>query len=223
MVNKPLKNDKKGNGRLEIEKKSDKYKNGNVKSNRTENKDNRNNNSNNQNGNSNLLNNNNILDNINIKIIHELLINPTVKSATIAEKINVPQSTIQRRRSRLEETILKRNYNFDLYSLGFRSAYLFVNVKNGKAEDMGYKLLKNHSDNILKVSTRINTDNNLCLEIIFDTSEELHKILEEIKSDTNVDKVEWSELVSILGDNTVNVVNKLLTQKQKHPLTNQIS
>jgi len=162
--------------------------------------------------------NNSLLDEINIKIIHELLDDPNVKSATIALKTNIPQSTIQRRRSKLEESVLKKNYHFDLHSMGYRGAYLFVDVKKGKAEEIGKRILKIYPQNILKVTTRINSTNNLCIDFIFKTSEDLHNILEDMKSYPEVAFVDWSELVNTIGDNSTNVIKVLLNGRLKEAI-----
>ncbi|MGN6623313.1 MAG: winged helix-turn-helix transcriptional regulator [Candidatus Nitrosocosmicus sp.] len=44
-----------------------------------------------------------ILDKTNLKIIRELVENPNVKSSEISEKLQIPLSTIQRRRATLEK------------------------------------------------------------------------------------------------------------------------
>ncbi|MDQ2685922.1 MAG: winged helix-turn-helix transcriptional regulator [Thermoproteota archaeon] len=49
------------------------------------------------------------LDKINIEILRNIIKNPDIKSSEIAKYLNIPLSTIQRRRSRLESSaILKR-------------------------------------------------------------------------------------------------------------------
>jgi hypothetical protein len=48
------------------------------------------------------------LDNINLKIIEELLNNGDIKSSEIATKLAIPLSTIQRRRTKIEKTIVRK-------------------------------------------------------------------------------------------------------------------
>jgi hypothetical protein len=66
-----------------------------------------------------------LLDSLNTKIIKELVSNPNVRSATIASKYKAPLSTVQRRKARLENSILKRNYHINIRELGWRTADLF--------------------------------------------------------------------------------------------------
>jgi Winged helix-turn-helix DNA-binding len=48
-----------------------------------------------------------LLDNTNLKIISELLKNPSISSLTLAKRLDIPLSTLQRRRIRIEKDILK--------------------------------------------------------------------------------------------------------------------
>ena len=48
-----------------------------------------------------------LMNSLHTKIIKELVSNPNVRSATIASKYKAPLSTVQRRKARLENSILK--------------------------------------------------------------------------------------------------------------------
>jgi hypothetical protein len=48
-----------------------------------------------------------LLDSLHTKIIKELVSNPNVRNATIASKYMAPLSTVQRRKARLENSIIK--------------------------------------------------------------------------------------------------------------------
>ena len=102
-----------------------------------------------------------------------------------------------------------------LSQLGFRTALIFADVQKGKAKETGEKLLKRYDNYILRASTRINSSNNLCLEIIYANSEELHALLEEIKAMPLTTSVDWSEQVYPIGDNISSVVSFALTRKLK--------
>ena len=156
-----------------------------------------------------------ILDNINLKIIEELLNNGDIKSSEIASKLAIPLSTIQRRRTRIEKTIVRKTYEMSLIQLGFRTALIFADVQKGKARETGEKLLKRYDNYILRASTRINSSNNLCLEIVYNNSEELHALLEEIKAMPLTTNVDWSEQIYPIGDNISSVVSFALTRKLK--------
>jgi DNA-binding Lrp family transcriptional regulator len=136
-----------------------------------------------------------------------------IKSSEIAKKLKIPLSTIQRRRARIEKSILKKIYKMDLTLLGYRTAQIFVDVQGGKAKEVGEELLKKYDRNVVNASTRINSSNNLCLEIVYNGSEELHYLLEEIKSIPLVGKVDWSEQVAILGDNISTIIKNTLSDR----------
>jgi DNA-binding Lrp family transcriptional regulator len=156
-----------------------------------------------------------VLDKLNLKIIGEILNNGDIKSSEIASRLKIPLSTVQRRRRRIEKTIFRKKYELNLDQMGFRNALIFVDVLKGKAKETGEKLLKRFDRSILRASTRINSSNNLCLEIVYDDSEQLHFLLEEIKAMPWTSNVDWSEQVYSIGDNVSNIINFALTQKLK--------
>jgi DNA-binding Lrp family transcriptional regulator len=156
-----------------------------------------------------------ILDDINLKIIEELLNNGDIKSSEIASKLAIPLSTIQRRRTKIEKTVIRKTYEMSLIQLGFRTALIFADIQKGKAKETGEKLLKRYDKYILRASTRINSSNNLCLEIIYNNSDELHALLEEIKAMPLTTNVDWSEEIYPIGNNNASVVNFALSRKIK--------
>ena len=155
------------------------------------------------------------LDRINLKIIEELLNNGEIKSSEIASKLKIPLSTIQRRRTKIEKTLFRKKYELNLNQMGFRNALIFVDVLKGRAKETGEKLLTRFDRSVLRASTRINSSNNLCLEIVYDNSEQLHFLLEEIKAMPWTSNVDWSEQVNLIGDNVSNIINFALSQKLK--------
>jgi DNA-binding Lrp family transcriptional regulator len=156
-----------------------------------------------------------VLDKINLKIIEELLNNGEIKSSEIASKLKIPLSTIQRRRTKIEKTLFRKKYELNLNQMGFRNALIFVDVLKGRAKETGEKLLTRFDRSVLRASTRINSSNNLCLEIVYDNSEQLHFLLEEIKAMPWTSNVDWSEQVNLIGDNVSNIINFALSQKLK--------
>ena len=153
------------------------------------------------------------LDKINLRIIDELLTNADITSSDIAKKIKIPLSTVQRRRTMLEKSVLKKNYHLNILQYGFRYADIFVDVAKGEAKEVGKMLVNKFDRNILKASTRINSSNNLCLQIVYKESEELHNLLERIKRMPNTYNVDWSEMISVVGDNTISLVSNLLMEE----------
>jgi DNA-binding Lrp family transcriptional regulator len=154
----------------------------------------------------------NSIDNTDINIIRHLLKNPDAKSNEISTMLKIPLSTIQRRRARLEGSVLKKKYEFDIISKNYRLASLHVNVEQGRAEEIGKKILVDFPASVLKVSTRINSNSNLAVDMIYKDSKQLHDVLENIKSIHHVSHVDWSELVRLVGDNTVTVIDEILSK-----------
>ncbi|HKO66152.1 MAG TPA: Lrp/AsnC family transcriptional regulator [Candidatus Nitrosocosmicus sp.] len=153
------------------------------------------------------------LDKINLKIIDELLSNADITSADIAKKIKIPLSTVQRRRTMLEKSVLKKTYQLNILQYGFRYADIFIDVAKGEAKEVGKMLVNKFDRNILKASTRINSSNNLCLQIVYKESEELHNLLEHIKRMPTTFNVDWSEMINIVGDNTISLISNLLVEE----------
>jgi hypothetical protein len=98
-----------------------------------------------------------LLDDTNIKIISQILDNPTIGSLALSKKLDIPLSTIQRRRARIEKAIVKKNYTFDYKAFGGRVGDLIVNVDKGKSKEIAQSLLKKYKNNIVSCDTGINS------------------------------------------------------------------
>ncbi len=123
-----------------------------------------------------------MLDSTNIKIISQLLNDPTVSSLSLANKLDLPLSTLQRRRARIENAILKRNYTFNYKAFGGRVGDLIVNVDKGKSKEIAQSLLKKYKNNIVSCDTRINSQHNVSAHVVYKNTEELYKLIESIKT-----------------------------------------
>jgi DNA-binding Lrp family transcriptional regulator len=134
------------------------------------------------------------VDPLDIKIIRELLDNPDTSSPKIAKKFGIPLSTVQRRRTRLEHSVLSRRYELDVHDLGWRTAEILMLVENGKADFVAQEL-KRKFDQILGTSLRINTKSNLGVHVGYRNSDELHELMEKIRAMPDVGNLEWSEIV----------------------------
>ena len=152
-------------------------------------------------------------DSIDINIIRELLAKADIKSVDIASKYKVPISTIQRRRKRLEDSILEKKYLIDITKRDLRTGIILANVKRGKAREVAKMILERHKSNAISSSIRINDQNNVITEIIYNTSSELYNILENIKKIPYVSSATWSELVEVVGNNDTPIIAALSRQK----------
>jgi DNA-binding Lrp family transcriptional regulator len=148
-------------------------------------------------------------DSIDINIIRELLAKADIRSADIASKYKVPISTIQRRRKRIVDSILEKKYLIDITKRDLRTGIILVNVERGKAKEVAKMILERHKSNVISSSIRINDQNNVIAEIIYDNSSELHNILEQVKESPYVSSATWSELVEVVGNNDAPIIAAL--------------
>ena len=149
-----------------------------------------------------------IIEPLNIKIMKELVADPDLSSTEIANKYQLPLSTVQRRRTRLERTILKKSYRIDLDELGWRTADILIAVEKGKSEQVAKQILEGEKSNVISTSLRIGHPQiDLTARVVYRDSEALHKLVESIKALSYVTFVEWSEEVKIVGNNYPRIID----------------
>src|SRR5262245_49105666 len=69
-----------------------------------------------------------MLDSLDLEIVDELLDDANASSSDIARKYGVPLSTVQRRRTKLERTLLIKDYSINTQMHNWRSGEIFVKV-----------------------------------------------------------------------------------------------
>lgn len=153
-----------------------------------------------------------LLDNIDIKIVSELVRQPDISSLALSKKLDIPLSTLQRRRAKVEKAILNRNYTFNFKSFGGRIGDLIVNVDKGKSKEVALLLLKNYGNNIISCDTRINSVHNVSAHVIYKNTDELHDLIESVRTMDYVTGVDWSEMVQVIGDNNSQVISAFLSK-----------
>jgi len=153
-----------------------------------------------------------LLDGINIKIISELVRQPDISSLTLSKKLDIPLSTLQRRRARIEKAILKKTYTFNYKSFGGRVGDLIIAVDKGKSKQVAQTLLKKYENNVVSCETRINSEHNVSARVIYKNTEELYWIIESIKTLEYVTGVAWSEVVELIGENNSEVIGALFSR-----------
>lgn len=137
------------------------------------------------------------------KILKTLLTsNGGVSSLTLSKNLDIPLSTVQRRRKRLEANLLDEMYSLKLEKFGLRSAVLFVTTSSPSTELIGREILS--WDNEVVSVKRCIGENSIDLqaEVVFESNKELLTIIERVKSVEGVTNVSWSEAVKVIGRNT---------------------
>jgi hypothetical protein len=90
---------------------------------------------------------------------------------------------------------------------------ILANVERGKAKEVAKMILERHKNNTISSSTRINDQNNVIAEVIYNNSSEIHNILEQVKEIPYVSSATWSELVEVVGNNDAPLIAALSRKK----------
>jgi len=154
------------------------------------------------------------LDELNLKILTDMIKDAEVKSTAMARKYRSPLSTIQRRRAKLERTILKKRYDIDVSRLGWRQADLLISVGQGDSEEMAREIMSTYSSNVIAISMTIgDPEINLIAQALYQNTEELHWLLEEIRSVPAVKSIEWSEIVKVILSDDTHMIDRVFGNK----------
>jgi DNA-binding Lrp family transcriptional regulator len=148
-----------------------------------------------------------LLDSTNIKIISQLVNDPSISSLALANKLDIPLSTLQRRRIRIEKAILKKTYTLNYKAFGARVGDLIVNVDKGKSDEVAQNILKKHKNNVVYCHTRIDSVHSVLAHVIYKNTEDLYYLIEDIKAMQYVNGLSWSEMVNVIGDNNSEVIS----------------
>ena len=157
-----------------------------------------------------------LIDDTNLKIIEELIKNPNTSSMSLATKRQMPLSSLQRRRAKLEKSVLIKAYHINLKASGGKMGDVVINVDKGRSREVAGSILKKFKNNVMSVSTRINSEHNVAAQIIYNNTAELHNLLEGIKSIPYVISLQWSEMVEIIGDNSPSVITAFFNNSKQH-------
>ena len=122
-------------------------------------------------------------------------------SLVLSKELEIPMTTVQRRRKRLESNLVERNYLLKAERLGWRTATLYITSENGSTVAIGKKILE-MNEMVSSVARNMGeNDMDIRVELFFRTNVELASILELIKSIKGVRNVVWSESIELIGKN----------------------
>jgi len=156
-----------------------------------------------------------LVDDTNFKIVEELVKNPNTSSMSLATKLGMPLSSLQRRRSKLEKSVLTKTYHINLKASGAKMGDTIINVDKGRSREVAESILRKFKSNIMNVSTRINSEHNVAAQIIYNDTAELHNLLENIKAMPYVTSLQWSEMVEMIGDNSPSVITAFFNRSRQ--------
>ena len=138
--------------------------------------------------------------------------NGRISSLALSRQLEIPLTTVQRRRKRLESEFIDMYYVLQLEKLSWRRAHLLISTEEGRTRLIGKQLLERSS--IATVSTTIGEHTiDLLAEVIFKDNAELLNIIEWVKSMEGVREVIWTERVEKLGENKEKILEIISGQK----------
>lgn len=116
----------------------------------------------------------------------------------LAKRLDLPRTTVQRRRIMLEKRFLQFIYTLKLEELGFRRIDFLISTESGKTISIAQDLLKR--DEVVYVGRSVGQHTiDLKAEIIIKDNVELLDLLEVVKGMPGVREVEWTEIVKVVG------------------------
>ena len=150
-----------------------------------------------------------VLTNADKTILHHLFSSQGhVSSLKLSRELNIPLSTIQRRRKRLQDSLIETRYSLKIEKLGWRNATLLISTASGKIETIGQEIL-DMSDLVSSVTRAMGASTfDLRVEVIFKTNTDLMMLIDRIKSTEGVSGLIWSESLKLIGKRETN--NKII-------------
>ena len=151
-----------------------------------------------------------LLSDVDKKMLQTLLASSgRISSLALSRKLEIPLTTIQRRRKRLESEFLEVAYSLKLEKLGWRKADLLISTSKGKASSIGKELLTHNA--VTRVCRSIGEHTiDLHAEIVFKNNTELLHVIEWIKALDGIDGVMWTEPVELVGKKSTDALDNLL-------------
>ena len=154
-------------------------------------------------------------DKFDLLIIKELLKDPSITTLEISLKSGIPFSITHKKRRLIESKVLKKKriLDFRVLGLNFRYADVFANIKEDKINYLVNQLhTTSFTKNIIKVMRVKGEVNGICIKTLYQDSEELFFFMDKLRSYSFVSNVYFSEIIEVLGDNTVNIILNLLSK-----------
>ena len=117
----------------------------------------------------------------------------------MSKKLEIPLTTIQRRRKRLEKEFLEEDYTLLLERFGWRRVDFFISTSGGKTDALANDLLSMNQVTAVEKSIGEHTID-LRVETIVKDNHQLLDILEKLKAMDGIRDAIWSEIVETVGN-----------------------
>ena len=133
------------------------------------------------------------------KKLLKLLLTPDGKhsSKSLAKKLGIPATTVQRRRKRLEQ-FLEMSYTLCLKTFGWHKVDFLIATESGRTGFIGKELLKR--DEVIYVGKSIGQHTiDLRVETVLEDNAEILRMMELLKATKGIKDVIWTEIVEIVG------------------------
>lgn len=149
------------------------------------------------------------------KILKDLILSKgRISSLTMSKNLDIPLTTLQRKRKKLESEFLEARYTLKYEKFGLRRAVLFISTLRGHNKDVGTKLLG--FKEVLAVHKSIGAHNiDLHAEVIIRDNHELLNLIEGVKAIDGAREVMWSETLEIIGSNPDTTIRILVEDDRK--------
>jgi len=143
-----------------------------------------------------------ILSGVDKKILKSLLSSTgAVSSLILSRELEIPLSTVQRRRKRLESIFVEILYSVKAEKFGWHNATLYISTEKGMTSSVAITLLS-WQEIITSVSRTMGEANfDIKAEIVFKDNVELLDIMAKVKTIRGIKDVSWTEIVQVLGKN----------------------
>ena|SRR5213594_1434423 len=133
------------------------------------------------------------------KKLLKVLLTPDGKhsSKSLAKKLGIPATTVQRRRKRLEQ-FLTMSYTLCLKTFGWHKVDFLIATESGRTGFIGKELLKR--DEVIYVGKSIGQHTiDLRVETVLEDNAEILRMMELLKSMPGIKDVIWTEIVEVVG------------------------
>ena len=132
-------------------------------------------------------------------ILKEILApNGDKTSLSMSRKLEIPLTTVQRRRKRLEKEFLEEDYTFLFKKFGWRHVDFFISTAGGKTDALANDLLS--LNQVIGVGKSIGEHTiALRVETIVKDNHEILDIIEKLEAMDGIRGVVWSEITKTVG------------------------